>query len=57
MTPELIKLEQAIIKKIRPGKRLLCSAPKKEIRKCFAEYKKSLDKSWWERWREKVGLK
>ncbi len=42
MTPQLIKLEQAIIKKRRHCKRHARSAGIDEIRKAFAEYKKSL---------------
>ncbi len=49
MTPEFIKLQEAIVKKPRHNKRHARSAGIKEIRKAFAEYKKSLDKSWWER--------
>ena len=48
MTP-LERLEDAIDKKPRDGKRHNRSAGIKEIRKRLAEYKKSLDKSWWGR--------
>ncbi len=49
MTP-LERLEDAIDKKLRDGKRHKRSAGMKVIRK-------RLDKSWWDRWLEKVGLK
>ncbi len=49
MTPELIKLQEAIKKKPRHNKRHNRSAGIDKIREAFKEYKKSLDKSWWER--------
>ena len=51
MTP-FEKLEDAIDKKERDGKKHKRSAGMKVIRKRLAEYKKSLDKSWWERMRD-----
>ena len=57
MNIELKALQEAIRKKPRHNKRHARSAGIDEIRRCFAEYKKSLDKSWLARWREKVGLK
>ena len=57
MTP-LERLEGAIDKKLRDGKKHKRSAGMKVIRKRPAEYKKSLKKSWWDRWRElKAGVK
>ncbi len=53
MTPELIKLQEAIKKKRRHLKRHARSAGIDEIRKCLDAYLKSLDKSWIDRWREK----
>ena len=57
MTQEFKALKEAIEKKVRDGKRYKRSAGMKVIRKCFVVYEKSLDKSWWDRWLEKVGLK
>ena len=57
MTQEFKALKEAIEKKVRDGKKSARSAGIKEIRSCFAVYEKSLDKSWVDRWLEKVGLK
>ncbi len=57
MTPQFIRLEQAITKKSRHNKRHARSAGIKEIRKAFAEYKEWLEKPWLDRFIERWGLK
>ncbi len=56
MTQEFKALKEAIEKKVRDGKKSARSAGIKEIRRCFAVYEKSLDGSWYKRFKRRCGL-